>query len=101
MRQTAGNPVLSKPTTEVFHISSRKIIKAKSLPENLWVTQSKLTAEYSILDASFYEIYLVEVANIILHNHEGKFKIKQKRIVGEIWFRHGEELAEYRDDYVG
>lgn len=71
------------------------------MPEK-WVTHlSELTAEYNILDTSFFEIHLVEVANLILHNHEGKFKIKQKRIVGESWFRHGEELAERQDDYVG
>lgn len=61
----------------------------------------KLTVEYSILDASSYEIRLVEVADIILYHQQREFKMKEKKIVGDIRFRHREGLAECQDDYVG
>lgn len=62
------------------------------MPENLWVTQSglKLIAEHSIPDADSDDTHLVEVVNLILHHQERKFRMKQKEIMEETWFRHEE-----------
>lgn len=39
------------------------------------------TVEYNTPDVSSQEIHLVEVASIILHHQEGKFQMKEKKIV--------------------
>lgn len=39
------------------------------------------TVEYNTPDVSSQEIHLVEVASIIPHHQEGKFQMKEKKIV--------------------